>query len=156
MPEGVAFPFSEALAALRARFPDPPELAIVLGSGLSGLADGVEDPVTLPFQEVPGFPRAGVAGHAGQWVFGRLEGKRTLVQAGRFHFYEGHPGEMVVAPVRLAAALGAGTVVLTNAAGGIHPGLSPGSLMLLDDHLNLMGRNPLVGPVQGRRPDSRT
>lgn len=156
MHENGPFPFAEALAVLKERFPQPPEATIVLGSGLSGLADAVEDPVALPFDEVPGFPPVGVVGHAGRWVYGGLEGRRVLLQAGRFHFYEGYPPELIVAPVRLAAALGSRMLILTNAAGGIREDLEPGSLMLLDDHLNLMGRNPLVGPVHGsetRFPD---
>jgi len=112
------------------------------------LVEGVADAVSIPFHDVPGFPRAGVAGHAGRLVFGALEGRPILIQAGRFHFYEGHPAELVVAPVRLAAALGVKSVILTNAAGGIARGLGPGALMLLDDHLNLMGRSPLAGRVQ--------
>jgi purine-nucleoside phosphorylase len=150
------FPFHEALGALQHRIVDPPELFLVLGSGLSGLAEGMEGAVSVPFEEVPGFPRVGVAGHAGRIVSGVLEGKRALVQAGRFHFYEGHSPEVVVAPLRLSAALGARVVILTNAAGGIRRDLEPGSLLLLDDHLNLMGRNPLVGPVregENRFPD---
>jgi purine-nucleoside phosphorylase len=151
-------PFSvvDAAESVRDKLPATPEVHMVLGSGLSALADGLVDPVIIPFGEVPGFSRAGVVGHAGHLAYGELEGKRVLMQAGRFHFYEGHPAEMVVAPIRLAAALGARTVILTNAAGGIGKGLLPGSLMLLDDHLNLMGRSPLAGPVQGseeRFPD---
>ena len=151
-----SFPFDEALAVLRSHFPEPPDATLVLGSGLSGMAERVEKPVSLAFQDVPGFPEAGVAGHAGRWVYGELEGKAVLLQAGRFHFYEGYPADLVVAPIRLSAALGCKTVILTNAAGGIREDLEPGSLMLLDDHLNLMGRNPLVGSVFGdetRFPD---
>ena len=153
---GTSFPFQEAMAALGGRIPQSPEILLVLGSGLSGLAETVPHAVSIPFGEVPGFPRAGVAGHAGRLVFGELEGRRVLVQAGRFHLYEGHPADLVVAPVRLAAALGVKTVILTNAAGGIARGLDPGAIMLLDDHLNLMWRSPLSGPVregEGRFPD---
>jgi len=150
------FSLEKAAAAVREKIPEPPEVHLILGSGLGSLADGLENPVTIPFGEVPGFPQAGVVGHAGHLAFGVLEGKRVLMQAGRFHFYEGHPAEIVVAPVRLAAALGVETVILTNAAGGIGKDLGPGAIMLLDDHLNLMGRSPLAGPVQGseeRFPD---
>lgn len=143
------FPLEAARAAVRSRLEEEPEIFLVLGSGLGGLADGVENSVIIPFQEIPGFPRAGVEGHSGHLVFGTLEGRRVLLQAGRFHFYERHPADVVVAPVRLAAALGAGIVILTNAAGGIAKPLEPGSIMLLDDHLNLMWRNPLPGPVHG-------
>lgn len=150
------FPLEKAATTIRERLGHSPEILLVLGSGLSGLAEGLDGSVTIPFGEVPGFPQVGVVGHAGHLAGGVMEGKRVLAQAGRFHFYEGHPAEIVVAPVRLAAALGVETVILTNAAGGIREGLEPGSIMLLDDQLNLMGRNPLLGPVQGeeqRFPD---
>lgn len=143
------FPFREALAALQSRLPRPPDLLMVLGSGLNGLAEGISGSVSIPFQEVPGFPRTGVSGHAGCLVFGELEGRAVLIQKGRFHFYEGHRAELVVAPIRLAAALGALSVILTNAAGGIARGLDPGAILLLDDHLNLMGRGAVAGPVRG-------
>jgi purine-nucleoside phosphorylase len=97
-----------------------------------------------------------VAGHEGRIVFGEVEGKATLIQAGRFHYYEGHGGGVVEGPVRLAARLGAGTAIFTNAAGGIAPHLGPGSILLLNDHINLMGRSPLLGPVRSgevRFPD---
>lgn len=124
-----------------------PQATLVLGSGLGSLVDGVEGAVSIPFASLPGFPQAGVAGHAGRFVAGTLGGVRVLVQAGRYHVYEGHPGEVVAAPVRLSAALGVGTLVLTNAAGGVDPGLEPGDLVLLEDHLNLMFASPLAGPV---------
>jgi purine-nucleoside phosphorylase len=145
-----------AARALDRRFPGTPTVSIVLGSGLSGLVEGVEDPVEVPFQEVPGLPASGVAGHAGRFVHGRLEGRPVLLQAGRFHAYEGHPMEVVCAPVRIAAALGVGAMVFTNAAGGISRGLEPGTLLLLDDHLDLQLRGPLAGPVvpgEERFPD---
>lgn len=150
------FPLDEAVRAVQERIQGVPEVFLVLGSGLSDLARGVEDPVTIPFQDVPGFPPVGVKGHSGRLVFGALAGRKVLLQAGRFHFYEGHPPEVVVASVRMAAGLGADTLILTNAAGGIAESLHPGSIMLLEDHLNLMGRNPLTGPVHGsevRFPD---
>jgi len=150
------FPFQKALTFLRDRFRGKPEVFLVLGSGLNGLAEAVTEESAVSLREVPGFPDVGVAGHAGRLLIGRLEGKRVLLQAGRFHLYEGHPADVVVAPVRLAAALGAKTVILTNAAGGIGEGLVPGSIMLLDDHLDLTGRSPLSGPVleeEARFPD---
>lgn len=154
-----AFSLNAALDAVRRRLSLEPEIFIVLGSGLGALADEVGNPVVIPFDEVPGFPQVGVEGHLGCLVGGTLEGRRVLIQAGRFHFYEGHPPEVVVAPVRVAAGLGVKTTFLTNAAGGIRQELSPGSILLLDDHLNLMGRGPLVGPVQEgeeRFPDMST
>ncbi len=144
---------------LRARFPwgdAAPELFAVLGSGLGFVADALEDAVSVPFGEVPGFPAAAVEGHAGRVVMGMLEGRRALVQAGRFHVYEGHELDVVVLPVRIAAALGTPVFLVTNAAGGANPGFGPGTLMLIADHLNLMGRNPLIGaarPGEPRFPD---
>ncbi len=126
---------------------DVPAATLVLGSGLGHVVDVLQHPVSVPFEELPGFPAAGVAGHAGSFVAGRLGGRYVLVQAGRYHVYEGHPGEVVAAPVRLSAALGVDTLLLTNAAGGVDPALEPGDLVLLEDHLNLMFRSPLVGPV---------
>lgn len=133
-----------------------PEVQLVLGSGLGGVAEAVEGAVEVPFPEVPGLPAAGVAGHAGRFVAGTMGGRAVLLQSGRFHLYEGHPPDLVVAPVRIAAALGARTLILTNAAGGIHPALEPGALMLLDDHMDLMARSPLAGavrPGEARFPD---
>lgn len=151
-----AFELAPAVTALRRALPEPPEVALVLGSGLSHLADSAGDSIVVPFEDVPGFPRTAVAGHAGQYVFGRMGGRRVLIQAGRFHAYEGHADEVVAAPVRLAAALGAEALVLTNAAGGVDPEFDPGDLMLIEDHLNLMFRSPLIGRTregEDRFPD---
>lgn len=142
-----------ALNSLRDRMGESPEIFMVLGSGLGGLVENVEGAVSIPLEEIPGFPRVGVTGHAGCLVGGVLGGKRVLIQAGRYHFYEGHPPGVVVAPLRVAAALGARMVILTNAAGGIRRDLEPGALLLLEDQLNLMARNPLVGP--GREKEAR-
>lgn len=145
-----------AAEALRARLPDVPRIATVLGSGLGHIADALADPVAVPFDELPGFPASGVAGHAGRWIHGRLGGTPLLVQSGRYHMYEGHPEEVVVAPVRVAAALGVEILVLTNAAGGADPAREPGDLVVLDDHINLLFRSPLAGPVrdgEARFPD---
>jgi purine-nucleoside phosphorylase len=142
------FDAGKAAEALAARLTGRPEVVLVLGSGLSSLAEAVEDPVVVPFPEVPGFPDTSVVGHAGRYVGGRLEGRDVLVQAGRFHLYEGHAPDVVCGPVRVAHRLGARALLLTNAAGGVNPALGPGTLMLLEDHLNLTGTNPLTGPVQ--------
>jgi purine-nucleoside phosphorylase len=134
-----------AARALEARLGrEIPHAVLVLGSGLSGLVDAVVDPLSVEFGDLPGLPPAGVAGHAGRWVAGALEGRRVLVQAGRYHVYEGHPLDVVCAPTRIAAALGARTLILTNAAGGIRRTLGPGALVRLTDHLNLMGRAPAL------------
>lgn len=145
-----------AARALASRIGAVPDVVLVLGSGLGPLADAVDDPTVVPFQDLPGFPPPGVEGHAGRWVHGRLEGRPVLVQQGRYHLYEGHSPDVVALPVRTARALGADTLVVTNAAGGIRRDLGPGSLVVLDDHLNLQFRSPLVGPVRSgevRFPD---
>lgn len=137
-----------ALETLKARAPFLPEIAIVLGSGLGHLADCAEAKhgVSIAFTELPGFPPQTVEGHAGQMVFCKLEGRRVLLQAGRFHYYEGHPMELVTAPMRLYGRLGIPAVLHTNAAGAIHPEFRVGELMVLRDHINLMGVHPLRGP----------
>lgn len=118
--------------------------------------EAVSDPVVIPFEEVPGFPSVSVTGHAGRFLFGEVEGVDVLMQAGRFHLYEGHDPAVAAFPVRVGRALGAEILVVTNAAGGINPGLEPGSLVLLRDHVNFQFRNPLVGevwPGETRFPD---
>jgi purine-nucleoside phosphorylase len=123
-----------------------PEVGIVLGSGLGGLADDLEDAVAIPFDELPGWPDATAPGHAGRLLLGQLGGRPVVMLQGRFHLYEGnHPG-LVVQPVLLFRALGARVVVLTNAAGGLDPSFAPGTLMVMRDHINLTGHNPLTGP----------
>lgn len=146
-PEGM--PIAQAARVLGERIGTRPRALVVLGSGLGPLADAVENPVAVPFTDAPGFPPPSVEGHAGRWVGGTIEGCPVLVQQGRFHVYEGHPLDVVAAPVRVAAALGVEVMIVTNAAGGIHESLSPGTLMLIDDHLNLQARSPLIGPVVG-------
>jgi purine-nucleoside phosphorylase len=138
---------TETLAFLHERLTIRPRVMLVLGSGLGALADELEDAVRIPFAEIPGFPAATVAGHSGTLVSGRLEGVECIALQGRYHLYEGHPVERVTLPIRVMAALGARTLVVTNAAGGINRSFAAGDLMLIDDHLNLMGRNPLIGPV---------
>lgn len=137
-----------AAAALASRAGVEPRIHLVLGSGLGGLADALEDPLQVAFEELGSLPGAGVEGHAGRFLLGRLEGLPVLVQAGRYHRYEGHPPSVVAAPVRIGALLGAETLVLTNAAGGIGRHLEPGSLLLLDDHLDLQAGSPLSGAVR--------
>lgn len=137
-----------AAHALGTRLGALPDVVLVLGSGLGGLADAVADPEVVPFADLPGFPAPTVEGHAGRWIAGTLEGRRVLVQQGRYHHYEGHPPEVVALPVRTARAMGAETLIVTNAAGGIRADLGPGALVVLDDHLNLQGTNPLRGPVE--------
>ena len=133
-------------AAVRARTDLVPRVGIVLGSGLGGLADGLEGPTAIPFAELPGWPAATAPGHAGRLLLGRLGGTPVVMLQGRFHVYEGNDPGLVVQPVLLFRRLGAEIVVLTNAAGGVDPGFGPGTLMIIRDHLNLTGRTPLLGP----------
>ena len=137
-----------AAAVLRERLPESPRVGLVLGSGLGALADQLESPLRVPFAEIPGFADAGVAGHAGALVAGRLEGIACVVLQGRPHLYEGHEADVVALPARVLCALGIDTLLVTNAAGGVNRAFRPGDLMLIDDHINLLNRNPLVGPVQ--------
>lgn len=125
-----------------------PVVAIVLGSGLGPLADRVTDAVRIPYTAIPGFHLPTVPGHKGELVCGTLGGKTVLCQSGRFHAYEGHSADVTALPVRMFGALGIQTLILTNAAGGVNPKFGPGTLMLISDHINLTGRNPLVGPAR--------
>ncbi|HEX6924760.1 MAG TPA: purine-nucleoside phosphorylase [Longimicrobiaceae bacterium] len=142
----------ETVAYLRERITRAPAAVLVLGSGLGTVAEELSDPVRLPYAEIPGFPRTTVDGHAGALTVGILEGVELAVLTGRWHLYEGWSPSQVVAPLRALSSLGANLLLLTNAAGGIRPGMRPGDLMIIADHLNLMGRNPLVGPSAGVRP----
>ncbi len=134
------------LAAVRRRTDLVPEVGIVLGSGLGGLADDLDDTVAIPFADLPGWPAATAPGHVGRLLLGRLAGRPVVMLQGRFHLYEGNDPGLVVQPVLLFQALGAGIVVLTNAAGGLDPSFGPGTPMIMRDHINLTGRSPLVGP----------
>lgn len=136
----------EQLAYLQSRITTPPEITIVLGSGLGPLADAVENPLVIPYEEIPGWPRSTAIGHAGKLVFGHLAGRNVAVMSGRAHLYEGHPIDQVVLGVRVLAQLGGRKVILTNAAGGINLTYHRGALVLISDHINLQGTNPLLGP----------
>jgi purine-nucleoside phosphorylase len=133
-------------AAVRARSRLVPELGIVLGSGLGALADEIELEVAIPFADLPGWPAATAPGHVGRLLLGRLEGRPVAMLQGRLHLYEGNDPGLVVQPVLLFRRLGARAVFLTNAAGGLDPSFGPGTLMAIRDHINLTGRNPLMGP----------
>ena len=124
-----------------------PRVAIVLGSGLGGVADAVCDVMRIPYGEISGFPETSAPGHKGELVVGSLERVPVIVQSGRFHLYEGHAPEVAALPTRVFAQLGVSTLIVTNAAGGIRHTFRPPVLMLIADHINLMFRNPLVGPV---------
>ncbi len=135
-----------AVAFLRQRIAEPPEVLIQLGTGLGELAKAMEDACTLAYEEIPHFPRSTVTSHAGNLVIGRLAGKRTAILQGRFHYYEGYSAREVAFPIRVLALLGVKTAIITNASGGLNPAFQPGTLMVFADHLNLLGDNPLRGP----------
>ena len=139
-----------AAAFVRERIPAVPGMAIVLGSGLGDFANTVVDAVVLPYETIPGWPKSAVIGHAGKLVVGSIRGRLVAVLSGRSHFYEGHPMSTVVFATRVVAMLGAKTLLLTNAAGGINTSFGQGALMVIDDHINLVGTNPLVGPNDER------
>jgi purine-nucleoside phosphorylase len=138
----------QAARAVRSRVTATPTVGIILGSGLGGIAQVIEQPVRIPFADVPGFPSATVVGHAGELIGGTLEGRQVIALSGRFHMYEGHDAALAGFPVRVLRALGINTLIVSNAAGGVRASFAPGTVMLLRDHVNLMFRNPLVGPVE--------
>lgn len=141
---------SEAADALRARVGPLPPIAIVLGSGLGDFASALGDATTVPYLDLPHWPASRVIGHDGKLVVGTTRGTRIAALAGRCHLYEGHDARTVTFPVRVLGMLGVKTLIVTNAAGGINTGFSQGALMVIDDHINLMGTNPLVGPNEDR------
>ncbi len=144
--EDLAGKLQDAVEAVRRWSNDAPCLGIVLGSGLGPLADEVADGVVVPYTEIPHFPVSTAPGHAGRLVLGSLEGRPVFVMSGRVHLYEGYTPAQVVFGVRLMRRLGAETLLITNAAGGVNMGFSEGTLMLISDHINLTGQNPLIGP----------
>jgi purine-nucleoside phosphorylase len=133
-----------------------PDAAVILGSGLGRLADRITDRVVISYEDIPGFPSPTVVGHSGAVVAGTLGGRRVIALSGRFHMYEGHDASLAGFPVRVVHELGARTLIVTNAAGGVRRTFSPGDIMLIRDHINLMFRNPLIGRVEAgeeRFPD---
>jgi purine-nucleoside phosphorylase len=140
----------ETASHIRSRCGAPPDTAIVLGSGLGDFADQLIDAVDLPYGDLPHWPPATVVGHSGRLVIGTLGRRRVAAMAGRAHFYEGHALSTVAFPVRVMGRLGVRQLVLTNAAGGINTGFAQGALMIIDDHINLLGSNPLIGPNDER------
>lgn len=141
--------FEEATEAVRSRTDHMPRIGVVLGSGLGAFAASVEDADEIPSAEIPHWPHSTVHGHVGRLYLGRLEGQNVLVMSGRAHYYEGYPMSRVTLPIRVMQLLGAEIVILTNAAGGLDPSYSAGDLMLLSDHINIVGMagaNPLRGP----------
>jgi len=139
-----------AARIIRSRTTETPRVAIVLGSGLGGFADDFDEPVGIPYEEIPGFARSTAEGHAGRLVIGKVDQVPLIAMQGRVHFYEGYSLEQVTFPIRALKLLGIKTLILTNAAGGVNVQLTQGALMVLSDHVNLMGDNPLRGPNDSR------
>lgn len=141
--------FDAAAGVVRSRISTQPTIGLVLGSGLGPLADAITDAAVISYADIPGWPQSTVHGHRGELVVGRLEGQPVVAQRGRAHFYEGYTAQQVTFPIRVMRALGVETLILTNAAGGLNPAYQVGDLMMLNDHINLIGmggNNPLVGP----------
>lgn len=131
---------------IKEKIKNEPEIGIVLGSGLGDFADTIEDKIEIPYKEIPGFPVSTVKGHDGKLIFGKIASKNICVMKGRIHYYEGYDIKEVVYPIEVLAALGIKTIILTNAAGGVNTDFEPADLMIISDHINLMGKNPLIGP----------
>jgi purine-nucleoside phosphorylase len=136
----------EAVSSIQKRINVKPKVGLILGSGLGMLADEIQNPVTIFYKEIPHFPLSTVEGHAGELVIGELEGQNVITMRGRFHLYEGHPIDAVTFPIRVMKELGVEIILVTNAAGGVNTSYQAGNLMLIQDHINLMYRNPLIGP----------
>lgn len=140
----------EAKAFIQARWKGKPRAGIILGTGLGGLVQDIQTEVALSYADIPHFPRSTAPSHKGQLVCGQLGGKPVVAMEGRFHFYEGYRLQQITLPVRVMHALGADTLLVSNACGGMNPQWSKGDIMLLDDHINLIGDNPLIGPNDDR------
>lgn len=136
----------EAADGIRGRTTVAPEVAVILGTGLGALAHEIEVEIVIPYEEIPHFPLSTVETHTGRLLLGTLAGKRVVAMQGRFHRYEGYPLQQVTLPVRVLRLLGAGTLFVSNACGGMNPLWAPGELVAIDDHINLLGDNPLIGP----------
>jgi purine-nucleoside phosphorylase len=140
----------EAVAAIRAQWAGHPQVGIILGTGLGGLVEEIETEAVFPYGSLPHFPTSTAPGHAGRLVCGRLGGKTVVAMEGRFHFYEGYSLRQITLPVRVFKALGCDILVVSNACGGMNPQFAKGDLMVIEDHINLMGDNPLIGPNDER------
>ncbi len=139
----------DAADYIRSRAAHTPKVGLILGSGLGVLADHIEQPVTIAYKDIPYFPQSTVDGHAGELLIGTVQGTAVVLMKGRFHMYEGYGPELTAFPVRVMKELGVSTLLVTNAAGGVNTSYSPGDLMLISDHINLTGKNPLIGPNDG-------
>ena len=142
---GLAQQIDDAAALVRSRWPGAPKAGLILGTGLGGLAEQIANKIVIPYGEIPNFPKSTSPSHAGQLVCGELSGVPIIAMEGRFHFYEGYSMQQVTFPVRVMKALGADTLIVTNAAGGMNPHFGLSDVVVIDDHINLMGDNPLRG-----------
>lgn len=140
----------EAAQAVRAKWTTTPRVGLILGTGLGGLASEIQTEAALKYEEIPHFPTSTVESHAGRLVCGQLEGKPVLAMEGRFHFYEGYSLKQITLPVRVMKALGCEFLVVSNACGGMNPQYNKGDIMVIEDHINLLGDNPLIGPNDER------
>jgi len=136
---------NQAVEFIESKVNFKPDIALILGSGLGVLAEEISDKKVLKYEDIPNFPVSTVEGHAGQFVFGNLEGKKVVAMQGRFHYYEGYSMQEIALPIRVMYKLGAKNLIVTNAAGGINRNFKPGNFMIIQDHINLMGDNPLKG-----------
>jgi purine-nucleoside phosphorylase len=143
----------EAAAAVRGRWAKKPRVGIILGTGLGALAQDIATDASIPYEEIPNFPRSTVESHAGRLVCGTLGGKAVVAMEGRFHAYEGYTLQQVTFPVRVMKALGCDTLIVSNACGGMNPQYAKGDIMIIEDHINLLGDNPLIGPNDDRLGD---
>ena len=143
----------EAANAIRAKWSGVPSVGIILGTGLGNLAADITAEATIPYDQIPHFPRSTAPSHKGQLVCGKLGGKTVIAMEGRFHYYEGYKLQQIAFPVRVMKALGCNVLIASNACGGMNPQYSKGDLMLIDDHINLIGDNPLIGPNDDRLGD---
>lgn len=151
---------SESVDYIKSKLSFEPEVGIILGSGLGDMADKVEDRVVIKYSEVPNLPVSTVHGHAGQFVCGTLEGKKVIMMQGRFHYYEGHPMSVLALPIHIMKYIGVKSLIVTNACGGVNTSFVPGDLMMITDHINFAGTNPLIGKneeeIGPRFPDMST
>jgi inosine/guanosine/xanthosine phosphorylase family protein len=146
MTQDTSATIASGVAAVQARIPEFPKTVIVLGSGLGRFASALAGATSIPYGDIPGFSRSTVVGHSGNLIAGEMEGKRIAVMQGRIHAYEGHGGAAIATPIRILKRLGVETLILTNAAGGLRLDLGPGSIVLIEDHINFAQFNPLIGP----------
>lgn len=130
---------------IKEKIKDIPEILVILGSGLSNLAEDLENKIEIPYDNIPNFPVSTVEGHKGQFVFGSISNKKVVMMQGRFHYYEGYSMDKVTFPIRVMAYLGVKKLIVTNAAGGVNTSFKPGDLMIIKDHINMLGLNPLIG-----------